>query len=63
MVRFRCTTRCEPPELFKGDVGKLAVFAECTNSTRVKCAILAWHAVMAALNGEGQTAAPRPKPL
>jgi len=41
---------------FKGDVGKLAVFAGVHKfPTRVKCAILAWHAVMAALNGEGQT--------
>jgi len=41
---------------FKGDVGKLAVFAGVHKfPTRVKCAILSWHAVMAALNGEGQT--------
>ena len=38
-----------------GDVGKLAVFAGVHNfPARVKCAILAWHAVMAALTGEGQ---------
>jgi nitrogen fixation NifU-like protein len=37
-----------------GDVGKLAVFAGVHKfPARVKCAILAWHAVMAALNGEG----------
>jgi nitrogen fixation NifU-like protein len=39
----------------KGDVGKLAVFAGVFKfPARVKCAILAWHAVMAALKGEGQ---------
>ena len=38
-----------------GDVGKLAVFAGVHKfPTRVKCAILSWHAVMAALKGEGQ---------
>lgn len=37
------------------DVGKLAVFAGVYKfPARVKCAILAWHAVMAALKGEGQ---------
>lgn len=37
-----------------GDVGKLAVFAGVYKfPARVKCAILAWHAVMAALKGEG----------
>ena len=37
----------------KGDVGKLAVFAGVHKyPARVKCAILAWHAVMAALKGE-----------
>jgi nitrogen fixation NifU-like protein len=36
-----------------GDVGKLAVFAGVHKfPTRVKCAILAWHALMAALKGE-----------
>src|SRR5437899_2372078 len=39
----------------KGDVGKLAVFAGVHKfPARVKCAILAWHAVMAALKGEGK---------
>lgn len=38
-----------------GDVGKLAVFAGVYKfPARVKCAILSWHAVMAALKGEGQ---------
>ena len=38
-----------------GDVGKLAVFAGVHKfPARVKCAILSWHAVMAALQGEGQ---------
>ena len=38
----------------KGDVGKLAVFAGVHKyPARVKCAILAWHALMAALKGEG----------
>ena len=38
-----------------GDVGKLAVFAGVHKfPARVKCAILSWHAVMAALRGEGQ---------
>ena len=37
-----------------GDVGKLAVFAGVHKfPARVKCAILAWHAVIAALKGEG----------
>jgi len=39
----------------KGDVGKLAVFAGVHKfPTRVKCAILAWHAVIAALKGGGE---------
>ncbi len=39
----------------KGDMGKLAVFAGVHKfPARVKCAILAWHAVIAALKGEGQ---------
>ena len=38
-----------------GDVGKLAVFAGVHKfPARVKCAILAWHAVLAALKGEDQ---------
>jgi nitrogen fixation protein NifU and related proteins len=38
-----------------GDVGKLAVFAGVYKyPARVKCAILAWHAVMAALKGDAQ---------
>ena len=37
-----------------GEVGKLAVFAGVHKfPARVKCAILAWHAVVAALKGEG----------
>ena len=37
-----------------GDVGKLAVFAGVHKfPARVKCAILAWHAVKAALSGAG----------
>ena len=40
---------------FTGDVGKLAVFAGVHKfPARVKCAILAWHAVMAALKGDQQ---------
>jgi nitrogen fixation NifU-like protein len=36
-----------------GDVGKLAVFAGVYKyPARVKCAILAWHAAMAALKGD-----------
>src|SRR3954470_17905422 len=36
-----------------GDVGKLAVFAGVYKfPARVKCAILSWHALMAALKGE-----------
>lgn len=36
------------------NMGKLAVFAGVHKfPARVKCAILAWHAVMAALRGEG----------
>jgi nitrogen fixation protein NifU and related proteins len=39
----------------KGDVGKLAVFAGVYKfPARVKCAILAWHAVKAALSGSGE---------
>lgn len=39
----------------KGDVGKLAVFAGVYKfPARVKCAILAWHAVKAALSGGGE---------
>ncbi len=38
-----------------GNVGKLAVFAGVHKfPARVKCAILSWHAVMAALKGENQ---------
>jgi nitrogen fixation NifU-like protein len=38
----------------RGDVGKLAVFAGVHKfPARVKCAILSWHAVMAALKGDG----------
>jgi nitrogen fixation NifU-like protein len=38
-----------------GDVGKLAVFAGIYRfPARVKCAILAWHALIAALDGQGQ---------
>jgi nitrogen fixation protein NifU and related proteins len=37
----------------KGEVGKLAVFAGVHKfPARVKCAILAWHALMAAMKGE-----------
>jgi nitrogen fixation NifU-like protein len=37
------------------EVGKLAVFAGVHKfPARVKCAILAWHALMAALKGEGK---------
>ena len=36
----------------KGDVGKLAVFAGVHKyPARVKCAILSWHALMAAMEG------------
>ena len=39
----------------EGDVGKLAVFAGVYKfPARVKCAILAWHAVMAALKGDAK---------
>ncbi len=38
---------------FAGDVGKLAVFAGVHKyPARVKCAILAWHALMGALKGD-----------
>jgi nitrogen fixation NifU-like protein len=40
----------------KGDLGKLAVFAGVHKfPARVKCAILAWHALIAALKGEGDS--------
>jgi len=39
----------------EGDVGRLAVFAGVHKyPARVKCAILAWHALAAALSGEGK---------
>jgi len=39
-----------------GDVGKLAVFAGVHKfPARVKCAILSWHALMAALKGEAKS--------
>ena len=39
----------------KAEVGKLAVFAGVHKfPARVKCAILAWHALVAALKGEGE---------
>jgi len=38
-----------------GDVGKLAVFAGVHKyPARVKCAILSWHPVMAALKGDAK---------
>lgn len=38
-----------------GDVGKLAVFAGVHKfPARVKCAILSWHALLAALKGQGE---------
>jgi nitrogen fixation protein NifU and related proteins len=38
-----------------GDMGKLAVFAGVYKfPARVKCAILAWHALLAALKGDNQ---------
>jgi nitrogen fixation NifU-like protein len=38
-----------------GDVGKLSVFAGVHKyPARVKCAILSWHAVMAALKGDNK---------
>ena len=38
---------------YAGNVGKLAVFAGVHKyPARVKCAILAWHAIMGALKGE-----------
>ncbi len=48
-VHEMVTTGKMPP-----DAGKLAVFAGVYKfPARVKCAILAWHALMAALKGEG----------
>lgn len=60
-------TRVEAQQLFemvrdmvttgraRDDLGKLAVFAGVHRfPSRVKCAILAWHALMGALNGEKQ---------
>ena len=39
----------------QGDVGKPAVFAGVYKfPARVKCAILSWHAVMAALKGDAK---------
>lgn len=40
----------------RGEMGKLAVFAGVHKyPARVKCAILPWHALMAALRGDTQT--------
>lgn len=60
-------TRAEVQEMFdlvhemvttgqmKGEMGKLAVFAGVYKfPARVKCAILSWHALIAALKGEGK---------
>jgi nitrogen fixation protein NifU and related proteins len=60
-------TRAEAQEMFdlvhemvttgqmKGEMGKLAVFAGVYKfPARVKCAILSWHALIAALKGEGK---------
>jgi nitrogen fixation NifU-like protein len=60
-------TRSEAEQLFRqvrdlvttgtaqGELGKLAVFAGVHKfPARVKCAILAWHALVAALKGEDQ---------
>jgi nitrogen fixation NifU-like protein len=39
----------------KSDVGKLAVFAGVHKfPARVKCAILAWHALLSAVKGQGE---------
>ena len=39
----------------KSDVGKLAVFAGVHKfPARVKCAILAWHALLSAMKGQGE---------
>jgi nitrogen fixation NifU-like protein len=39
----------------KGDVGKLAAFTGVHRfPARVKCAILSWHALMAAIKGQGE---------
>ena len=47
-----CSAQGHNP-LCVGNVGKLAVFAGVHKfPARVKCAILAWHAVMAALKGQ-----------
>ena len=41
--------------IVNGDVGKLAVFAGVHKyPARVKCAILAWHALVGALKGDAQ---------
>jgi nitrogen fixation NifU-like protein len=46
-----------------GDMGKLAVFAGVHKyPARVKCAILSWHALMGALNGEKQPVTTESKP-
>jgi len=40
----------------EGDLGKLAVFTGVYKfPARVKCAILPWHAVLAAVEGKGET--------
>jgi nitrogen fixation NifU-like protein len=64
---LRGKTKAEAQEMFsrvrdmvttgqaQPDVGKLAVFAGVHKfPARVKCAILAWHALMAALKGDAQ---------
>ena len=67
MDAIKGRTRAEVKQLFDkvhdmvttgrsaGDVGKLAVFAGVYKfPARVKCAILPWHAAMAALTGESK---------
>jgi nitrogen fixation NifU-like protein len=52
----RLVTGKRPTNGNKPEVGKLAVFAGVSEyPVRIKCATLAWHALHAALKGEGQT--------
>jgi len=45
-----------PPDAARDDLGKLAVFGGISEfPVRVKCATLAWHAMKAAIGGEGRT--------
>lgn len=54
--RFRLLVTRGPGSVNGSDLGKLAVFAGVSEfPSRVKCAVLAWHTLRAALEGEEET--------